>query len=65
MSFYANPWVERDGYAGAFGTMAGFSFFILALWIPLYVWGKRIRHATLKWRIMNLVHWDADRDMGE
>ncbi|CEL11552.1 hypothetical protein ASPCAL14653 [Aspergillus calidoustus] len=65
MSFYANSWVERDGYAGAFATMASFSFFILALWIPLYVWGKRVRHATLKWRIMKLAHWAADREMGE
>jgi hypothetical protein len=65
MSFYANPWVDRDGYAGAFGAMAAFSFVILALWVPLYVWGKRIRHATLKGRVMRLVHWDSDRETGE
>ncbi|KAL1857877.1 hypothetical protein Plec18170_003101 [Paecilomyces lecythidis] len=65
MSFYANPWIQKDGYAGAFGIMAGFSFFILALWIPLYILGKKIRHATLKWRIMRLAHWDSDREIGE
>lgn len=65
MSFYTNPWVDRDGYTGAFGTMAGISFFVLALWIPLYVWGKRIRHATFKWRVMRLAHWASDREMGE
>ncbi|KAJ5213044.1 hypothetical protein N7449_000213 [Penicillium cf. viridicatum] len=65
MSFYANPWVDRDGYAGAFGTMAGFSFIVLALWIPLYIWGKQIRHATLKWRVMRYVSWGADRETGE
>ncbi|KAJ6105108.1 hypothetical protein N7523_010182 [Penicillium sp. IBT 18751x] len=65
MSFYANPWVERDGYAGAFSAMAGFSFLILALWIPLYIWGKQIRHATTKGRMMRTVHWDADRETGE
>ncbi|KAJ5883231.1 uncharacterized protein N7473_010117 [Penicillium subrubescens] len=65
MSFYANPWVDRDGYAGAFGAMAGFSFIILALWIPLYIWGKQIRHATLKGRVMRYVHWDLDRETGE
>lgn len=65
MSFYANPWVNRDGYAGAFSTMAGFSFFVLALWIPIYIWGRQIRHATFKWHIMKLVHWDMDRETGE
>ncbi|KAJ6000126.1 hypothetical protein N7481_000535 [Penicillium waksmanii] len=65
MSFYANPWVDRDGYAGAFGAMAGFSFIVLALWIPLYIWGKKIRHATLKGRVMQHIHWDVDRETGE
>ncbi|BCS30614.1 uncharacterized protein APUU_80917S [Aspergillus puulaauensis] len=65
MSFYANAWIDTSGYTGAFGTMAGFSFFVLALWLPLYIWGKRIRHATLKWRIMRLAHWDSDRETGE
>jgi hypothetical protein len=65
MSFYANPWVDRDGYAGVFGTMSGFSFVVLTLWIPLYIWGKQIRHATLKWRVMRHIHWDLDRETGE
>ncbi|KAL4874498.1 MFS transporter [Aspergillus karnatakaensis] len=65
MSFYANPWVERDGYAGAFSAMAGFSFVILGLWIPLYIWGKQIRHATFQWRVMQLIHWNSDRETGE
>lgn len=65
MSFYANAWVDRDGYAAAFSIMAGFSFFILALWIPIYIWGRRIRHATLNWRAMKLAHWDIDRETGE
>ncbi|KAL2849854.1 major facilitator superfamily domain-containing protein [Aspergillus pseudoustus] len=65
MSFYANPWVEKDGYAGAFGAMAGFTFFILVLWIPMYIWGKKIRHTTLKWHIMKIAHWDVDREIGE
>ncbi|KAF9885312.1 hypothetical protein FE257_013029 [Aspergillus nanangensis] len=65
MSFYANPWVYRDGYAGAFTAMAALSFVILALWVPLYIWGTQIRHATLNWRVMQVAHWDADRETGE
>jgi hypothetical protein len=45
--------------------MAGISFAVLALWIPLYIWGKRIRHATIKWSVMRYAHWEADREMGE
>ena len=65
MAFYANPWITRNGYAGAFSIMAGISFVILALWIPLYIWGKRIRLASLKWRVMRLVSWSEDRETGE
>lgn len=65
MSFYANPWIDRDGYAGAFSTMAAFSFFVLALWIPIYIWGRWIRHVTFKWHIMKLAHWNVDRETGE
>ena len=57
--------MDRDGYAGAFAAMAAFSFVILALWVPLYIWGKEIRRATLKWRIMELAHWDMDSETGE
>ncbi|KAK5686541.1 hypothetical protein LTS10_002661 [Elasticomyces elasticus] len=65
LGFYANPWMEKDGYAGAFGTMAAICFVGVGLWIPLYIWGGRIRRAAFKWRAMALVHWDADRDVGE
>ena len=65
MGFYANPWVERDGYAGAFAAMAGICFFVLALWIPLYIWGRQIRRASFKWRLNALVHWNSDRETGE
>ncbi|KAB5515124.1 putative MFS transporter [Coniochaeta sp. 2T2.1] len=65
MSFYANPWVDKAGYAGSFVAMAAFSFVILALWIPLYIWGKKIRQATFKWHVMRLAHWAEDRETGE
>lgn len=65
MAFYASPWIARDGYAVAFGIMAGISFVILALWVPIYIWGKKIRLATLKWRAMDLVSWSEDRETGE
>jgi len=65
LSFYTNPWIEKSGYVNAYGAMAGISAVVLLFWIPLYVWGKRIRHATWHWGIANYVDWDEDREVGE
>ena len=65
MVFYANPWIDHNGYAGAFSIMAGISLFVLALWIPLYIWGKRVRFATMKWKVTKYVMWSEDRETGE
>lgn len=65
MAFYANEWVDRDGYGGAFGTMAGMSFACLALGIPLYIWGKSIRGRSLIWSIMKPIAWNEDHEVGE
>lgn len=65
LSFYTNPWVEKSGYMDAFGAMAGISVAVLILWIPLYVWGKDIRHASWRWPILSYIHWEEDREVGE
>ena len=65
LSFYINPWIESSGYVTAFGTLAGIQAAILLMWVPLYIWGKTIRHATLKWEVMKGVRWDDDREVGE
>lgn len=65
LSFYTNPWVEQSGYLNSFGAMAGISAAILVFWVPFYVWGPRIRHATWSWPVISYVHWSADREVGE
>jgi len=45
--------------------MAGISEGVMLLMIPFYFWGKRIRRATMQWRVMKLVQWGADREVGE
>ncbi|KAK7514488.1 major facilitator superfamily domain-containing protein [Phyllosticta citriasiana] len=66
LSFYTNPWINKDGYERAFGAMAGICGAVILGFVPLYFYGKRIRHATWKWRIVrSLVHWDQDREVGE
>ncbi|KAL2682265.1 major facilitator superfamily domain-containing protein [Phyllosticta citricarpa] len=66
LSFYTNPWINKDGYERAFGAMAGICGAVILGFVPFYFYGKRIRHATWKWRIVrSLVHWDQDREVGE
>lgn len=66
LSFYTNPWIAKSGYEVAFGTMAGISGAVISLWVVFYFFGKRIRHATWQWGfIESLVHWSADREVGE
>lgn len=46
--------------------MAGISGFVLFMWIPMYLWGRQIRYASWNWAMIRLlVHWDADREVGE
>lgn len=65
LSFYTNPWVEQSGYLNAYGAMAGISAFVLVLWVPLYVWGRHIRHVTWSWPVISYIHWSEDREVGE
>ncbi|KIE00041.1 MFS transporter, partial [Metarhizium majus ARSEF 297] len=65
LSFETNPWINASGYQNAYGAMAGISAGVLILWIPLYFWGKKIRHATWKWRVLSFIHWNDDREVGE
>lgn len=65
LSFYTNVWVEEAGYLNAYGAMAGISGAILVMWIPLYIWGKQIRHATWHWPVLSYIHWHDDREVGE
>jgi hypothetical protein len=65
LSFYTNPWIDAVGYLNAYGTMAAISAAILLFVIPLYMYGKRIRHSTWEWRVVKWVHWHDDRETGE
>ncbi|KAK9776910.1 putative Major facilitator superfamily (MFS) profile domain-containing protein [Seiridium cardinale] len=65
LSFYTNPWVEQAGYLNAFGAMAGIAAAVLLFWIPLYIWGKAIRHATWNWKMLSYIRWEDDREVGE
>ncbi|KAH6650794.1 major facilitator superfamily domain-containing protein [Chaetomium tenue] len=65
LSFYTNPWVAEAGYIKAYGVMAAISAAVLLGWVPLFFWGKKIRHATWRWRVISYIHWNDDREVGE
>ena len=65
LSFYTNPWIAKVGYMNAYGTMAGIAAVVLLFAIPMYLFGKRIRHVTWHWSVVKYVHWDDDREVGE
>jgi len=46
------PWVTLDGYVGAFGAMAGIQCGLMLFGIPLYFYGKQIRHQSAGWKII-------------
>ena len=65
LSFYTNTWVSEAGYQSAYGVMAAISAAVLLGWIPLYFWGKKIRHASWSWPVVSHIHWNDDREVGE
>ncbi|KAH7023400.1 major facilitator superfamily domain-containing protein [Ilyonectria destructans] len=65
LSFYTNPWINISGYQNAYGAMAGIAASVLVMWVPFYLWGKKIRHVTWHWPLISYIHWDDDREVGE
>ena len=65
LSFYTNPWIAELGYTRAFCSMAAINGAVLFLAVPLFFFGKRIRHSSLEWRALRFVHWSEDREVGE
>ncbi|KAJ4127466.1 hypothetical protein NW765_015945, partial [Fusarium oxysporum] len=66
LSFYTNPWIDKSGYKAAFGAMAGIIGGIILLGAPIFIYGKRIRNTTWRWKVIrSLAHWEEDREVGE
>lgn len=62
LSFYTNNWVASEGYQNAYGEMAAISAGLILFFIPLYIWGKKIRQDSLTWKATQYIKWDNDRD---
>jgi hypothetical protein len=51
-SYSVVPWVTRSGYLRMFGSMAGINSAVLLLALPLWYYGKQIRHKTASWKVI-------------
>lgn len=62
IAFYTNDWIMQEGYSHAFGEMAAISGGAFLLVLPFYIWGRRIRQTSLKWKVFRAIQWNSDRD---
>ena len=51
-SYGVIPWVTLDGFAGAFGAMAGIQAAVTLLGLVLWYFGKRLRHISGSWKVI-------------
>lgn len=52
-SYAVVPWITLQGFQGAFGTMVGIQCGVMLFAIPLYLYGKKIRHASASWKLIS------------
>jgi hypothetical protein len=51
-SYAIVPWLMQDGYATTFGVMVAVNSAVLLLGVPLYFYGKQVRHKAAGWKII-------------
>ena len=51
-SYGVVPWVMLDGFGGAFGAMAGIQAALTLLGLPMWYYGKKLRHKSGGWKVI-------------
>jgi hypothetical protein len=51
-SYGVIPWITNSGYQNAFGAMAGIQVGVMLFCLPLWYYGKQIRKASMKWKVI-------------
>ena len=51
-SYAVIPWLIKDGYQKAFGVMVGINGIVLLLGVPIYYFGKQVRHKSAGWKVI-------------
>lgn len=52
-SYGVIPWVTRSGFQTAFGEMVAIQTGVMLLAIPLFLYGKQIRHKSAGWKVIS------------
>ena len=52
-SYGVVPWIIRSGYEGAFGEMVAIQCGVMLLGLPLWYYGKRLRHISASWKLIS------------
>ena len=52
-SYGVIPWIQRDGYGSAFGAMVGIQCGVMLFALPLWFFGKKIRHQSSQWKLIS------------
>ena len=52
-SYGVIPWLTRSGFQAAFGEMVGIQTGVVLFAIPLFVYGKQIRHKSAGWKVIS------------
>lgn len=47
------PWIAASGYKNTFGTIAGINCGVMLLTVPMWYYGRRIRHISAKWKLIS------------
>jgi hypothetical protein len=52
-SYGVVPWIMRSGYQGAFGEMVAIQCGVILFALPLWYYGKKLRHASANWKVIS------------
>jgi hypothetical protein len=52
-AFGVTSWISHAGFKRAFGTMAGIQCAVMLFGIPLWYYGKQLRHKTAGWKVIS------------
>lgn len=52
-SYGVVPWVTRSGFTGAFGEMIAVQTGVMLLAVPLFLYGKKLRHISGGWKLIS------------
>jgi hypothetical protein len=52
-SYGVIPWVTRSGFKGAFGEMVVVQTGVMLFAVPLFLYGKKLRHISGGWKVIS------------